>query len=160
MAKLTDLNLRYQLFMRRYRYRSVDWAPGARLKGPLNSVHLALITTAALHLPDQPPFDSSIKGGDAGFRIIPSDADTSFLRISHKSDAFDPRGVEADKNLVLPLERLSALQEEGVIGAISHRHFSFMGSITAPERLVSKTAPQVACLLREDQVSAVLLTPI
>lgn len=160
MAKLSDLKLRYQLFMRRYPYRVVEWQPGARLEQPLSSARLALVTTAALHLPDQPPFDSSVKGGDVAFRIIPSDTDPQTLRISHKSDAFDPEGIEADRNLAFPLERLNQLQDEGTIGSVNYRHFSFMGSITAPDRLISKTAPKVARLLSEDQVSAVLLTPV
>lgn len=160
MARLTDLKFRDQLFMRRYRYRSVDWTPGARLEGPLNSVRLALITTAALHLPDQPPFDSTVKGGDAAFRVIPNGTNPTLLRMSHKSDAFDARGIETDKNLALPLERLEVLQDEGTIGSVNHRHFSFMGSITAPGSLVSITAPEVARLLTEDQVSAILLTPV
>ncbi|HLV00258.1 MAG TPA: glycine/sarcosine/betaine reductase selenoprotein B family protein [Acidobacteriota bacterium] len=160
MARLSDLKLRYQIYMRRYRYRSVEWLPGARLKEPLSSARLALVTTAALHLPNQPPFDTSVKGGDVTFRIIPSDTNLQKLCISHKSDAFDPQGIAADRNLAFPLERLNHLKNEGTIGSLNYRHFSFMGSITAPDRLISETAPEVARLLAEDQVSAVLLTPV
>jgi D-proline reductase (dithiol) PrdB len=46
------------------------------------------------------------------------------------------------------------------VGALNHRHFSFMGSITAPGRLISETAPAVAQLLQEDQVDAALLVPV
>ena len=46
------------------------------------------------------------------------------------------------------------------VGSLNHRHFSFMGSITAPRRLISETAPQVATKLREDQVDAVFLVPV
>ena len=40
------------------------------------------------------------------------------------------------------------------------RHISIMGSITAPGRLVSRTAPEIAALLRQDAVDAVLLVPV
>jgi D-proline reductase (dithiol) PrdB len=46
------------------------------------------------------------------------------------------------------------------VGALNHRHFSFMGSITAPGRLISETAPAVAQLLQEDQVDAAFLVPV
>ena len=45
-------------------------------------------------------------------------------------------------------------------GALNHRHFSFMGSITKPEKLLDETAIQVAKMLREDEVDAVFLTPV
>ena len=67
MARLGDLKLSHRLFMKTYRYRSVDWSPGARLVKPLNAVRLAMVSTAGLHLPDQAPFDPAIKGGDALF---------------------------------------------------------------------------------------------
>jgi D-proline reductase (dithiol) PrdB len=131
MAKFSDLTFKYRLFMKTYKYRSYDWGPGARMTQPLSESRLAVVTTAAVYSPDQPPFDESIKGGDVSY-----------------------------KNLALPLDRLRELENEGVIGAINARHFSFMGSVTAPGRLTSKTAPEVAGLLQEDRVDAVLLTPV
>ena len=160
MANLADLPLKYRLFMGTYRYRSVDWTPGAVLKKPLSQSRIAVITTAAFYTPDQKPFDESIRGGDTSFRAIPLDADLHGLSISHRSDAFDHRGIEADKNLALPLDRLRELTRERRIGSVAARHFSFMGSIPAPGRLVSGTAPEVARLLRDDGVDGVLLTPV
>jgi D-proline reductase (dithiol) PrdB len=160
MAKLTDLKLKYRIFMKLYRYRSVDWRPGTALKKPLSEARVAVVTTAAFYKPDQAPFDESIRGGDYSYRIIPLETDLSTLRIAHKSDAFDTRGIAADKNLALPLDRLKAMAKEGLIGSMAPRHFSFMGSITAPGRLIAATAPEVAEKLREDRVDAVLLTPV
>ena len=160
MASLADLPLKYRLLMRIYRYRSVDWRPGASLKKPLSEARIAAITTAGYHTPDQPPFDESVRGGDVSFRMIPLDADLRSLRIAHRSDAFDYRGIEADKNLALPLDRLRELAQERRIGSVAPRHFSFMGSIPAPGRLVSGTAPEVVSLLRDDRVDGVLLTPV
>jgi D-proline reductase (dithiol) PrdB len=160
MAKISDLKMAYQLFMKAYPYRTVDWRPGAALKKPLNDARVAVVTTAAFYRLDQPPFDTSIRGGDYSYRIIPSDTDLGQLRIAHRSDAFDIRGIESDPNLALPLERLHALVKNGVIGSVAPRHFSFMGSIAAPGRLIANTAPQVAQMLLEDEVDAVLLTPV
>src|SRR5258707_10996057 len=160
MAKISDLKLAYQAFMKLYPYRRVDWRPGARLEKPLREARVAVVTPAAYFRPDQPPFDTSIRGGDYSYRIIPLDTDLSTLRIAHRSDAFDTGGIAADKNLALPLDRLKSLAEEGAIGSVALRHFSFMGSIAAPGRLIANTAPEVARMLSDDAVDAVLLTPV
>lgn len=146
--------------MRTYKYRTHDWRPGAALRKPLAEARIAVVTTAAFHLPDQAPFDESVKGGDFSYREIPSGADLSSLSVAHKSDAFDASGIEADKNLALPLEDLRNMVRDGEVGSVSARNFSFMGSIPAPERLVSRTAPEVAAMLADDGADAVLLTPV
>jgi D-proline reductase (dithiol) PrdB len=146
--------------MKAYPYRRVDWHPGARLEKPLSEALVAVVTTAAFFRPDQPPFDTAIRGGDYSYRVIPADTDLSTLEIAHRSDAFDVRGIASDKNLALPLDRLKSLAEQGVIGAVAPRHFSFMGSIAAPGRLITQTAPEVTQILLEDKVDAVLLTPV
>lgn len=160
MAKLADLKLAYRLYMQVYRYRAVDWRPGTVLARPLYQARIAVVTTAALYRPDQPPFDASIKGGDWSYREIAGDTSLATLRIAHKSDAFDHSGLERDKNLALPLDRLRELAADGFIGSVAPRHFSFMGSISAPQRLIEFTAPDVAVKLCEDQVDGVLLTPV
>jgi D-proline reductase (dithiol) PrdB len=160
MAKITDLKFAYQVFMRTYPYRKVDWRPGARLEKPLSEARVAVVTTAAFFRPDQPPFDMTIRGGDYSYRVIPADTDLSTLEIAHRSDAFDIRGIESDKNLALPLDRLQSLAEQRIIGSVAPHHFSFMGSIAAPGRLMARTAPKIAQILLEDEVNAVLLTPV
>jgi D-proline reductase (dithiol) PrdB len=160
MAHLSDLKLTYRIYMAAYRYRQFDWRPGAVLAKPLSESRIAIVTTAALHRPDQPAFDASIKGGDWSYRELPLDVDLASLRVAHKSDAFDHTGLEADKNLALPLDRPRELAAQGVIGEPAPRHSSFMGSIPAPGRLVDQTAPEVAAKLRDDRVDAVLLTPV
>lgn len=146
----------YFTFYRVRRYRETPWTP---LSKPLPACRVALVTTAGVHLPSQPPFDETIKGGDWSYREIPDGVDVQTLRISHKSYAFDQTGAQQDINLVLPLDRLHEMRAEGWVGALNGRHFSFMGSISAPGRLIAQSAPAVAQLLRDDGVDVVLLTP-
>jgi D-proline reductase (dithiol) PrdB len=160
MARLEDLTLAHRLFMRAYRYRQVDWSPGAHLAKPLHAARLAVITSAGLHLPTQPPFDESIRGGDFSTRELPDDLDVQTLLIAHRSSAFERAGALEDRNLVFPLDRLRGLAEHGELGSLDHRHFSFMGSILAPGRLVAQTAPAVASELHQDRVDAVFLVPV
>ena len=100
MARLEDLTLSDRLFVKAYRFRSLDWSPGARLQKPLGEANLALITSAGLHLPGQPAFDLETRGGDWSYREIPSTAQLQELLIAHRSSAFDQTGAREDRNLV------------------------------------------------------------
>jgi D-proline reductase (dithiol) PrdB len=160
MARLSDLKLKYRIYMQAYPYRHVDWRPGVQLPKPLAESKVAVVTSAAFYTADQKPFDPGVRGGYYSYREIPENIDLDTLRIGHKSDAFDHSGIEKDKNLALPLDRLRELNRENLIGQMATRHYSLMGSITAPSRLVHITAPEIAHKLREDGVGAVLLTPV
>ncbi len=160
MATLSELPLPLRLFVAAYRWKRIDPVPCSRLQLPLSQTKLALVSTAGLVLPSQEPFDMSVKGGDSSFRQIPSGADVSTLVDAHRSASYDHSGVHADPNLGFPLEPLRDLVEEGFVGALNERHFSFMGSITAPARLMTESAPRVADALAADGAGAVLLVPI
>ncbi len=159
MAKLSDLKLTYRLYMKGYIYRSYDWRPGAVLRKPLSESRVACVTTASYFLPEQEPFDESIRGGDFSYRELPSDANLASMGLSHRSDAFDETGLLEDYNLALPVGRLQEMAEAGEIGSVASSHFSFQGSIPAPGRLTKTTAPEVAEMLKADGVDVVLLTP-
>ena len=159
MAEMSDLPLWEQVFMKAYPYRQARWSRAAPVVPPAKA-RVALITTAAVHLPDQPPFDESIKGGDSSYRWIPGDVDVRSLLISHRSRSFDRAGILRDRNLGFPLDRLRELATEGIVGSLTERHLSFMGSITAPGRLLRDTAPQAIESLWQDGVSLALLVPV
>jgi D-proline reductase (dithiol) PrdB len=162
MASYGEMTTITRLFMKGYPFRrfALDPTPCAPLRKPLNEARVALITTAGLHLPEQTPFDRTLKMGDPTWREIPNDADLSHLTENHRSNAFDHTGLQRDRNLAFPLERFRELAAQGVVGELNHRHFSFMGSIVGPRRLIDETAPEVARLLKADGVDAALLTPV
>ncbi len=160
VASLSDLSLSHRIFMARHHYRSLDPVPFARPRRALRDARVALVTTGGVFLPAQEPFDLAAKGGDASFREIPSGTDVETLGIAHKSDAFDQTGFKADRNLGFPLGRLREMEERGEIGTLNGRALSFMGSITAPGRLVKETAPAAAALLEADGVDVALLVPL
>ncbi|MXV75247.1 hypothetical protein F4Z99_13370 [Candidatus Poribacteria bacterium] len=156
--KLDDL---YRFFMRAYPVKSYGGAPpNAALHKELNRCRVALITTAGLHRPEQTPYNDKIIGGDCSYREIPNTIETQLLALGHRSKAFDASGTESDINLVFPLDRFRELENEGKIGSLNDRHFSFMGSITKPKWLIEKTAPEVGQLLQADDVDVVFLTPV
>ena len=160
MAQLSDLKLKYQLLIKGYPFRRLDWHPGACLTKPLSQSRIALITTAGFYLPDQKPFDQSYRHDDCSYREIPWSTPVDILQIGQSSDAFDHSGIEADRNLTLPLDRLREMISAGEIGESAPRHFSIMGSIVAPARLISESGPKIAAKLREDSVDGVLIAPV
>jgi hypothetical protein len=160
VANLADLPIQERLFLAIYPWRTVDPVPRARLTGPISAARVALVTTAGLIGPGDSPFDPAIKGGDWSYRVIAGDASVSHLEEHHRSKSFDHAGIKSDPNLAFPLDRLRELAARGAIGSVAPRHLSFMGSITAPGRLVRDSAPEAARLLVADAVDIALLVPV
>jgi len=121
---------------------------------------VAVVTTAGLSLPNQPPFDTTVKKGDSSFREFPGDISPQLLEMNHRNGSIDQTGVLRDRNLVMPLDRLHEMQGRGEIGAIGPHHYSFMGSIVGPAKLMQQSAPEIAQRLVRDGVDVVLLTPV
>ncbi len=159
MAKPSDLSLKERLWYHRYRFRRVDPLPWQPLEPPVEESRVAIVTSAGLHVPGDDPFQK-VKGGDYSYRVIPADATVGSLELSHPSDAWDTSGVERDRNLALPLDRLAEMAGDGAIGTVAPRHISFQGSITAPMRLQKQSAPEAGKLLADDGVDVVILTPV
>jgi len=160
MASIDELPLKYRLFTRTYSWRKIDPVPFTPLRKPLAESRVGLVTSAGLSMPDDAPFDSSIKGGDWSLRVIADDADLGSLFESQKSDAWDHGALESDRNIALPIDRLHELAGERRIGSVNRRHLSFMGSLTAPGRLIQQSAPEAAELFLADQVDVALLVPV
>ena len=160
MADWNDFSLPIRMFLRAYRWRRIDPVPWTALKKPLAEAKLALISSAGLILPEGKRFDETILGGDTSFREIPMESSVQTLVDTHRSESFDHTGISEDKNLAFPLDRLKELVQAKRIGALNHRHLSFMGSIVAPGRLIRDTAPAAIEKLVADGVDAVILTPV
>jgi len=160
MVRIRDLALSHRLFASTYRWRVIREVPAARLRRPLASCRVALVSSAGLVAPGDEPFDEGVRGGDFSYRLIGSDVDVQTLTEHHRSDAFDHSGIDRDRNLGLPLERLCELERAGHIGSVAPRHVSLMGSITAPGRLVRHTLPRIADDLIADDVDVALMVPV
>lgn len=155
MASLSELPLTARLFMKAYPWRRIEPVPWALLRRPLAEARIAIVSTAGLVPPDQPAFDNDVRGGDWSYREVPDSIGVATLVDAHRSWTYDHSGVRADPNLAFPIDRLHELHAN-----VNPRHFSFMGSITAPGRLAKISAPEVAEKLVADGVEAVLLVPI
>ena len=154
------LPLKYRVLLKAYPWRRIEPVPAAVRRQPLARSRVALVTSAGLVAPGSPPFDLVRRGGDPSFRVIPANAPGETLTVHHRSEAFDRTGLAEDLNVIFPRDALAQLALEGVIGAVAPRHLSFMGSITAPGRLIHEFAPEAAAVLTRDAVDVALLVPV
>lgn len=157
---MKPLSLALRTLIRTYPWRRIHPVPQSLLTEPTSDCRVALVTSAGLIVPGDAPFDFNVRGGDYSYRVVPDSSDVQCLEEHHRSSSFDHSGIEADRNLGLPLDRLHDLVASGEIGQAAPRHISLMGSITAPGRLLKRTAPRVADLLIGDQVDIALLIPV
>ena len=124
--------------------------------GPaLGHRRVAVVTTAGLHRRDAPAFNLS----DTGYRVIPGDTTGADLVMSHSSVNFDRTGFMADINVVFPIDRLREAAASGHVGSLAEYHYSLMGALWEPHE-IEATARQLAGMLKQDRVDAVLLVPV
>jgi D-proline reductase (dithiol) PrdB len=116
---------------------------------------VAIVTTAALRRPEDPPWAR----GDESFRVLPAAARN--LTVGHASPNWDRSGIAADLNVAYPVDRLQELADEGIIGAVAPSHISFHGVIEGTLSTIRlDSGPAAARRLRDDGVDVVLLTPV
>lgn len=122
--------------------------------GPLSERRVAMVSSAGIHLRS----DKHFAGGDGDYRAIPNDADPNDIVMTHISPNYDRTAFMQDLNTVLPLDRMAELADDGVIGSVATRHYSFMGA-TDP-RDMEGDARQLAGQLKADNVDSVVLIPV
>lgn len=126
------------------------WTPVTK---PLNEMKVALASAAGVHLKEQERFNLA---GDTSFRIIPGDTPSSDLMVSH--GGYDNGDANKDINCMFPIDRMRELAANGVIKEFSDVNFGFMGGGGDQTAFHDVTGPEIARLLKEANVDAVLLT--
>ena len=152
MARLEDLSETMAGHL-----RDLECAPPGETPvaiGPsLSKRRVAIISTAGLTRRGDRPFGM----GAADYRVVPSDA-ADDLVITHLSTNFDRTGFQQDTNVMFPLQRLQEMADAGEIGSVADFHYTFMGA--SDPATMKESADQIAGLLKQDQVDAVLLVPV
>lgn len=129
-----------------------------QLTKPISQCRVALVSTSGAYLPaSQERFDVKNPLGDDTFRIIPNGTARGEIALAHPG--YDTKRAIQDLDTVFPYQLLNKLAAQGVIGEAAPRHFSFMGYVPRPERLIWKSAPKVGRLLRQDDVDLAILVP-
>jgi D-proline reductase (dithiol) PrdB len=131
-------------------FEAIPWTP---FQKPFDTASVALVTTAGVHLRQDPAFAGV---DDASYREIPGATPAGALTVSHPY--FDSAELEQDIDAIFPLTRLRELQQQGLIRCVAPQHYSFMGVIPHWGRL-ERLAEDIARQLRSAGVDVVLLTP-
>ncbi|MCP4223420.1 MAG: hypothetical protein GY773_08780 [Actinomycetia bacterium] len=121
---------------------------------PLAEATVAILTSAALHHPDQPDFQPN----DTSFRVL--DPDLNDYVLGHWSQDVDQTGYGIDYNVVFPIDRLKEMEAAGRIGKVSDVHLAYAGNQFDVTGIRLDSGPEGAKLLRQAGVDIVLLTPV
>jgi len=140
----------YLVGLRLPEFEGTPWTPAK----PVVESRVAMISTAGIERRGDKPYP--FFSGE--FRLIPTDVDQSELVMSHLSPNFDRTGFQQDINVVIPLDRMRELEADGTIGSVAKFHYAFMGG-SRPEDM-EPYVPELAKLLRGDQVNTVLMCPV
>jgi len=160
VVQIAQMDLKLKLFMKGYPWRRLGAIAPAHRSRPLAECRVALVSSAGMVAPGQEPYRFDVKGGDWSWRVIPGDIDVQSLTEHHRSASWDHAGIEADRNMGMPLDRLRELAADGIIGEVAPRHVSVMGSITAPGRFIRTTVPEIVDALKADDVDVALMVPV
>ena len=119
--------------------------------------HVALVTAAGVHPRDQEPFNIADELGDLTFRVIPPDARSSDLMVTHHH--YDHADADEDINVVFPLDVLRDLKEEGFVREVAKKHVGYMGYTMQLKAMYEGTAPEIANEIdRGSRADVVVLT--
>jgi D-proline reductase (dithiol) PrdB len=123
----------------------------------LAKTSIAIVSAGGVHLKDQEPFNIADELGDLGFRMIPEDADSSDLMVTHHH--YDHRDADRDINVVFPIDVLRDLKAGGFIGGLAKKHVGYMGYTMQLKAMYEGTAREIANEIDHgSRADAVILT--
>ena len=140
--------------------RQIPWTPLAK---PISQCTVSVVSSAAVALKTDRPFDQEIERrdpwfSDPSYRVLPRKTATEDARVYHLH--INTSFARQDLNCVMPVERLSQLEALGEIAHSAPSHYSYMGYTLRPDVLLRHTVPGIIGQLRREQVDAVVLVPV
>ncbi len=124
----------------------------------LSESRLVLITSAGSYLAaSQEPFDAADQLGDYTIRTYPSS--TPFEALAYAHDHYDHAAVEEDPQVLIPLQHLEEMVQEGLIGEFAPTVISFHGYMPDSARFVEETIPKIVKEAQALRPDAALLVP-
>lgn len=117
-----------------------------------------LITSAGGYIPGvHSPFDAANVLGDYSIRLVDTQHPPSAYHFAH--DHYDHTAVNADPQVLVPIQHLLEMQDAGVIGELAPQVISFMGYQPDVGRVVDEMIPQIVHMARDLRVDAAFLVP-
>jgi D-proline reductase (dithiol) PrdB len=147
-------------WIKREPYREIPWTP---LRKPLAHSTVALVSSAAVAMRDDRPFDQDKERRDPwhpdeSYRLIPCEATERDARLYHLH--INTHFGEQDLDCVMPLGRLKELEQAGEIGRSAPTHYSFQGFVLEPRELLEESVPAMIEQMKAEEVDAAVLVPV
>jgi D-proline reductase (dithiol) PrdB len=140
-----------------YPFVENTYAPFTPLKRALPLLNLALISSAGAYIDGTEPFDIESRDGDVNFREIPVEVEAADLLYAARG--YDAAAVRQDRNVQIPIERLTEFQTNAVIGRLNQVWWSLSSYIPNAALVAGELAPRLADRLVNYEVQAALLVP-
>jgi D-proline reductase (dithiol) PrdB len=143
---------------------SHDPIPWTALRKPVSQAKVALLSTAGLSMKGDAPFDMELERkrptrGDPSWRALRANATSESIEANHLH--IDTGYILRDLNVALPLDRLRECAEAGEIGSVADTHYSIMGyQGNDSSELETKSAPEIAKSMQNEEVDLALLAPV
>jgi D-proline reductase (dithiol) PrdB len=149
-----------QAWIKREPARAVPWT---RLAKPLSDCVVAIVSSGAIAMRSDRPFDQEGERrdpwwGDPSHRVLPRTATASDVAIYHLH--VNVKHAERDLNCMLPLERLLELEREGVVGKSAPSHYSFQGYLLDAREFLDTSVPAMIRSMKAEGVDLALLVPV
>ncbi len=132
-------------------------APFTPVRRSLPMLNLGLISSAGAYIDGTEGFDIESRDGDTEIREFPVELEAGDMRYAAKG--YDPRAVAEDRNVQIPIDRLTEYEANRVIGQLNDVWWSLSPWIPNAARVVDEMAPRLAERLARYEVSAALLIP-
>lgn len=139
-----------------YVFPQTEPTPWTPLRRPLRECRAALVVTAGLRLKTQHEYSKLPGGGSPEYREI--SAYVAPDQIAFDFTNYDPREAEADLNVLVPVDRLKELVEQGLLAGLHETFFSFFG-LCPDTAALAASARGLGEKLRAADVDTVLLIP-
>jgi D-proline reductase (dithiol) PrdB len=127
------------------------------LRRGLPMLNLALISSAGAYIEGSAPFDLDSRDGDMSYREIPREVEEEDFRYAAKG--YDPTAVQSDRNVQIPIERLTEYESNVIIGRLNECWWSISSYTPNAVRVAEELAPTLAERLHRYDVQAALLIP-
>ena len=131
--------------------------PFTPFEGDLSKITVGIVSAGGVHLKNQEPFNIADELGDLGYRVIPEDAESSDLMVTHHH--YDHSDADKDINVVFPIDVLRDLKAEGFIREVARKHVGYMGYTMQLKAMYEGTAREIANEIdKGSRADAVILT--
>ncbi len=124
------------------------------LRKPVAESTVGMFVSCGVQLPEDPPL---LETEDITFRLLPRDAPTERLVVSHQT--LVRKWALEDLNVAYPIDRMKELEREGTFKRLAHTNVSMVGSIERYTELMEETVPRIKAVFDAQGVDLVLLLP-